>query len=199
MDFSLRGWQTACPAASNIGRFDITTPKEAGAGSAKTFIADHAAAMDLCANPGQIPIHGFTAGKSPHHSTLKPLFCLSKTNLHADILGVPTEQWTGNVRVVPWEQKTENRLLWRGSNTGSLFNKQTPWRDSHRIRLVRMSLEDEGKTQMLPLARKANGKASSVALGAGMWGLEKRPGGEKYLDFNFTGQAIRESSNLKPE
>jgi len=33
-----------------------------------------------------------------------------------------------------WEEKTDNRLFWRGSTTGG-FNTQRDWKESHRMRL----------------------------------------------------------------
>lgn len=97
-----------------------------------------------------------------------PIFSLSKTKFHADILGsestrsfffvsssrrddskltapffslpVPVEQWGEDLSgdEVTWESKTDRRLLWRGRNTGGYFSTETPWRNSHRARLAKM-------------------------------------------------------------
>lgn len=191
-DLTLRGFPAACPSLSKIRAVEaglyFSPPN-------KTFISSHRSAMDLCAHPDQIPLHGLLAGKSPHHTPLTPLFCLSKTKLHSDILGVPTEQWSEYVPDVPWEEKTQTKLLWRGSNTGSLFSASTPWRESHRIRLIQLARESEGAREMLPLPKKANGKSSAPTLGDGTWEMEKWMGNRHYLDFEFTGGAIRESNS----
>lgn len=150
--------------------------------------------MDICSHPRQIDGHGLLAGKNPHHAALVPLFCLSKTTLHADILGVPTEQYSTNVPQVPWEEKIHDKLLWRGSNTGIHFSKETPWRDSHRVRLVRLAAEKQGKKGMLAPPKKADGRASGQSLGDGVWETEKGIINEHYADVAFTGDAIRKSS-----
>lgn len=69
--------------------------------------------MDLCAHPDIIPLHGTTAGREPEPSAvLMPMFSLSKTNLHSDILVIPIEQWAEPEGAMHWNEKEEGRLLW---------------------------------------------------------------------------------------
>ena len=38
------------------------------------------------------------------------------------------EAWTENVgQDVAWEKKTDDRMLWRGKNTGIFFKDSVPW------------------------------------------------------------------------
>lgn len=61
-----------------------------------------------------------------------------------------------------------------------------------------MAMEDEGSREMLPLPKKANGKGSALKLGDGIWEMSKVIGNQQYLDFNFTGSAIRMSLPMTP-
>jgi hypothetical protein len=187
LDISLRGWATACPASARIREGPNIDPT-----TSHSFISSHRDAQNICDHPDLIPIHGLLAGKDPHHGPLIPLFCLSKTNLHADILGVPTEQWSGNVPYVSWEDKVDDRLLWRGSNTGGVFSASTPWRSSHRIRLIELGMDLQGAKEMLPLPKNANGRGSLAPLAEGMWEMDKERGNTKYTDMHFTGSPLRQ-------
>lgn len=41
------------------------------------------------------------------------------------------ENWTEDVGVdPPWEEKKDDRLLWRGKNTGIFYKKGVPWGES---------------------------------------------------------------------
>lgn len=147
--------------------------------------------MDPCIHPSLIPMHGLLSVRKPHHGPLTPIFCLSKTSLHADILGVPTEQYSDYVPQVPWEEKVEDSLLWRGSNTGIHFSRETPWRESHRVRLINMARE-KGVKRLLPLPKLADGRGSAKMLKEGMWETDKEAINGHYLDLNFTDGPIRE-------
>lgn len=69
--------------------------------------------------------------------SLYPLFTWAKTTLHSDLLVTPLEQYyLPDVPDVEWENKTYNKLLWRGSNTGAGFNRGSKWRSSQRARFV---------------------------------------------------------------
>jgi hypothetical protein len=71
--------------------------------------------MDLCHHPEIIGLHGMTSGTKPQpQAQLRPVFSLSRTGLHSDVLVIPTEQWGEKhpEEVVKWEAKQENKLLW---------------------------------------------------------------------------------------
>lgn len=74
--------------------------------------------MDICAHPEIIPLHGTTAGREPEPSAvLMPMFSLSKTNLHSDILVIPIEQWSEPEGALHWNEKEEGKLLWVRSDS----------------------------------------------------------------------------------
>ena len=50
---------------------------------------------------------------------------------YRNLSGSDTDSWYA---LRDWEEKTDNRLFWRGSSTGG-FNVQRDWKDSHRFRL----------------------------------------------------------------
>jgi hypothetical protein len=192
IDLSLRGWKAMCPADSPMGLELGNTPAaydpSNGTRSTYTFIADHYRSMDLCDHPEIVPLHGSLLEKDPAASELAPLFVLSKTTLHSDILGVPVEQLVTGMRDVPWEEKFEDRLLWKGSNTGTYYWKGTSWRDTQRTRLLKLTNDAKGEVEMLSPPKVMNGRSISQ-------GLKKVPIGEAnafYHDLAFTGQPIRE-------
>lgn len=207
IDLSVKGWAAACPLNSPLrSHFASSYEFDEGASiNRKRFIIDHEETMDLCQHPESVSIHGLTSGKDPWVQELVPIFALSKTKLHSDVLGIPTEQWSDleDLEPVHWEDKKRQELLWvglltspivvtdqpqRGSNTGSHFSDDTNWRESHRIRLVRMADEAVGKVTMLP-SPKSPGKAGSLADA-----VETHPRldvNEKYMDIGFTGAPIR--------
>lgn len=83
MDTSGNGWAAACPPRS-----PIRAQPALDAPSGKSFIVNHAATMDICNHPSVLGLHGTTAGISPYtQGDLLPMFSLSKTKFHADILG----------------------------------------------------------------------------------------------------------------
>lgn len=68
---------------------------------------------------------------------LSPLFSQSKMTLYADILVTPLEQWGQDIgKDIPWDQKKHNTVLWRGSSTGSRYDRGTQWKSSQRVRLA---------------------------------------------------------------
>ncbi|WRT70499.1 uncharacterized protein IL334_007497 [Kwoniella shivajii] len=150
IDLTLSDWSSACPPKSPIKSFNpyyFTNPTSflSSTTSNKRFISSHQNSMDICKNPNLIPIHGYLTNKKPFVNNLTPIFTLSKTNLHSDILGVPVEQWVEDSSsssqdpVSSWENKQCDKLLWRGSNTGIVHSINTSWRNSHRTRLVSLT------------------------------------------------------------
>jgi len=84
-------------------------------------------------------------GKGPGPSKeLYPVMAMCKTTLHSDVLAVSRcicllvlsnssrqvsmEAWTEDVGIdPPWEEKTDDRMLWRGKTTGIYFKDGVPW------------------------------------------------------------------------
>lgn len=158
IDTTVRGWPAACSytsPAKSFDRYSALTHQTGKALEGKTFIANHASLFDLCQHPELLGLHGMLSGRNPHvQPELLPVFSLSKTTLNTDILGVPTEQWVSEMPAIPWKQRSRNRLMWRGSNTGAYHSTETTWRDSHRARLVKMTTTgedgDHDEVWMLP-------------------------------------------------
>jgi hypothetical protein len=56
--------------------------------------------------------------------------------MYSDILITPLEQYDAQPGYDPlWTAKRHNKLLWRGSTTGSRYDRATLWRPSQRSRL----------------------------------------------------------------
>lgn len=156
----------------------------------RTFIADHAASLNLCDHPEISTLHGVTVGKRQNvDPEVRPIFSLSKTTVNTDILGVPTEQYQDHPEYVPWAEKTNESLVWRGSNTGAWYSTSTTWRQSHRTRLVMSSSRDaDGEVDLLPAPKsKVPGSLEDALLSTSRSWLNA-----KYLDVAFTGDPIRE-------
>ena len=49
----------------------------------------------------------------------------------------------------PWSEKSQNKLLWRGSTTGADFTVDSPWRLSQRSRIHFMSRETQGQQEVI--------------------------------------------------
>ncbi|THH07412.1 hypothetical protein EW145_g3402 [Phellinidium pouzarii] len=138
-----RGWSAACPPYSplyldppSIG--DKPTPQ-----TSKTFIHDHRAAMDPCYHPQHILTHGtFLSFESNIVPSRFPAPQLSNcaTSLHADIHATSLSQSSVFAKDDPlWEEKEDDRLLWRGTPTGMWHRKDLSWRSSQRVRLVNLT------------------------------------------------------------
>ncbi|EGG12416.1 family 90 glycosyltransferase, partial [Melampsora larici-populina 98AG31] len=99
--------------ALRSGRDDQQLP------SNHSWIFHHPRSMDICLNPDNIDQHGATAGRAWPPSPMVPLFTLSKTPLHADILVVPPlwdakNEYTNSI---PWSKRPYDKLFWRGTFT----------------------------------------------------------------------------------
>lgn len=187
-----RGWHVACPYSSNAR--NLRNAKAGLKPNGKHFVEDMSSQMDLCAHPYNMPIHGVTGRGTKHvNERLLPLSSLSKTALNADILIVPTEQWTDKVPAVPWNERTNNKLLWRGSNTGTHYSKTIPWRKSQRIRFVNETRPDaQGEIEFLPPPYHLRQQES---LSEAMIQADKADVNERFFDIAFVGSPIRTYHN----
>ncbi|KAL5507089.1 hypothetical protein ACEPAH_6545 [Sanghuangporus vaninii] len=151
------GWLSACephtPAHRRPLDFYGPVPIDLLHKRKKTFIHDHRATMDPCYHPallftgGQFLSH--YEGPSPHQ-VLIPQFSSSTTLLHYDLLPIPPSGWGEERHDIPWEHKYDERLLWRGVNTGMMCTPHTRWRQSQRFRLVDMASSVDGDIKVLP-------------------------------------------------
>ncbi|EAU89351.1 Cap3p [Coprinopsis cinerea okayama7 len=161
----LDGWISACPPDSPawVNRVEYTNPlpplpelsrmkhNTAYASSPsspealppKTFIHNHKLSMDPCLHPAHLLMHGqfisHERGPVPHRLII-PQFSFSPTSLHHDITVALSINWIDDIRPRGhdplFDDKDDERLQWRGSNTGSWFGGNTQWWVSHRTRLV---------------------------------------------------------------
>ncbi|KAJ9108572.1 hypothetical protein QFC19_002288 [Naganishia cerealis] len=144
-------WASACAPHKpihNAHNPDILPDPQSFFKRPKTFIWDHKASMDPCIHPELTQITGFLAGygKGPKpQKDLYPILAMCSTPLHSDVLTVAMEAFTEDVgNDPPWEEKTDSRLLWRGSTTGILFSDKVAWNISQRLRLVGQAFQHSG-------------------------------------------------------
>ncbi|KAJ7178854.1 glycosyl transferase family 90-domain-containing protein [Mycena crocata] len=117
----------------------------------KTFIHSHRPAMDPCLHPEHLSAHGeylaHGTGPTPHRALI-PQFSYSTTPLHDDIRPAMPLNWVRDDfphegRPPPlgltWAERTDDRLQWRGSNTGIWHAPDGRWREAHRIRLAALA------------------------------------------------------------
>lgn len=82
----MHGWSAACSSASPLRS---GKSRNAPSPPGKSFIVDHVASMDICNHPEVLNLHGSLGGIDPWpQGELMPIFSLSKTNFHSDILGI---------------------------------------------------------------------------------------------------------------
>ncbi|KWU47161.1 glycosyltransferase family 90 protein [Rhodotorula sp. JG-1b] len=179
-DPSLSNFAQACAPNSPLRRSERGEHYTDYSGdTVRSFVWNHAKVMDLCQHPEARKLHGHTMQQGVPLGPLVPLFAFAKTRLHADILAVPIEQWEAHYvgYEPPWEGKTMNKVLWRGSTTGVEFNRHTPWRRSQRARLHIMSHETEG-TQNIIWSRRGQLREANMSVAAI---------NDHYMDTSFSG------------
>lgn len=138
-----KGWASACKPSSFLSTLypiDLDGPPPPK--SKRTFIHDHRLVMDPCSHPDHLWHHGqflsHNNGPTPQKEMV-PEFSSCSTTIHHNI-HIPTPY--GWVDDIPrsddpeWDDKLDERLLWRGSNTGIFHADHTRWRTSHRSTLV---------------------------------------------------------------
>ncbi|KAF9450836.1 glycosyltransferase family 90 protein [Macrolepiota fuliginosa MF-IS2] len=169
-EVKLHGWLSACPPLSKAWTdplpsvFHKSPPPPSQnlpepTHTPKTFIHDHKLTMDPCHHPSLLTSHGqflsHKTGPIPH-SRLIPQFSYSPSALHHDITPAMPINWIGSVKDdVPWEDKVDSRLLWRGRNTGIWHEGKgtgvegdgngVPWSLAQRDRFVTFANTDFGE------------------------------------------------------
>ena len=121
--------------------------------SMKTFIHDQRLSMDPCLHPELFYRHGqflsHELGPNPQREMV-PLFSFCSTMIHHNIRVPSTYGYDLPHADDPdWNNKLEERLGWRGSNTGILHATGKRWRQSHRDFLVSFANELNGTTRVL--------------------------------------------------
>ncbi|KIL62815.1 glycosyltransferase family 90 protein [Amanita muscaria Koide BX008] len=146
------GWRSACPPLSQARQepFDLDSPPARR--KYKTFIYDHLRSMDPCLHPEHFYHHGqflsHNEGPQPQ-PTLFPEFAYCSTMLHHNIRIPNPYSWVNDSKDADWDDKVDERLLWRGRNTGMFQSEQSRWQPSHRIFLVQHTNELNGTLPIL--------------------------------------------------
>ncbi|ODN95887.1 hypothetical protein L198_04506 [Cryptococcus wingfieldii CBS 7118] len=188
---SVKGTVSACPpgspgwqrgVAKREGR-EIERPNKE-----TSFIHDPLLTYDFCYNTDLLDDHGALSWDFVRDTTLRPIFQLSKNARNPEFLTTPLEAYENftdpiaQKKYSPWEEKTINKLFWRGSSTGDSYSKRPDghtWRQSHRPRLALMTQETEGVKDVWVQKGKIWEKES--------WSVAKL--NEAYMDVGLTGQA----------
>ncbi|GAA6028212.1 hypothetical protein JCM8097_006919 [Rhodosporidiobolus ruineniae] len=185
-DAALWGFPLACPPDSRLRRaYDGLELDNLPRGP--SFIADHLKTMDMCENPEWQYLHGFTSWPGMRPQTLRPLFSFAKTPMHSDILLTPLEQYWDHEPWDPkWEDKPNDKAVWRGSTTGVWFDRGTWWRSSQRVRLWFMGKDKTGHRRV-----RFSGEGTETPPGVESL-IEKNVSTlalmNRYVDFAFTGK-----------
>ncbi|GAA5873960.1 hypothetical protein JCM8547_001588 [Rhodosporidiobolus lusitaniae] len=207
-DSRLSNWAVGCPPDSPLRQFETKvleelddesdeTPsddeikaryleayKADGDAPKRSYIYDHAAAMDICQHPEIMPYHGYTTAPGTDPGPLVPLFTFAKTNIHSDILVTPLEQYSDTyIGYDPdWEKKQHNKLMWRGSTTGVNFYVENDWKNSQRARLHFVANDKEGTKNVL----WAEGEGAIDEKTYNVDGLNRA-----YMDVSFSGGPVQ--------
>lgn len=147
-------WPVICPPTTPINSPDLleTYPQN------KSFIHSHLSTMSPCTHPSHAKLSGFYLSRReppPRPARLIPVFVPSKVTIHEEILTVAPDQfWMDKGRDVGWNEKGDERIVWRGGNTGVAINernyKELDWRETQRMRLIRdFSGERDGVVDVL--------------------------------------------------
>ncbi|KAF5309861.1 hypothetical protein D9619_010501 [Psilocybe cf. subviscida] len=137
------GWVSACSPNSLARRKPINLDSPPPRHSKKTFIHDHVLTMDPCNHPalffhhGQFLSHDYGPGPQNY---LVPEFSSCSTMLHHNIRMPTPYGWVEDIMPrendPEWDEKFDERLLWRGTNTGMRHSKTSRWKYSQRDFLV---------------------------------------------------------------
>jgi len=159
------GWISGCAPDSpaRLTKIDLDNPPPPPA--KKTFIYDHALTMDPCIHPEHFYHHGqflsHNYGPSPQ-TVLVPEFSYCSTTIHHNIRFPVPYGWVEDIYPrtddPEWDDKLDERLLWRGSATGMYHGKNARWRSSHRDFLVGFTNDLNGTLELLPPDRKPGEK-----------------------------------------
>ncbi|KAH7096374.1 hypothetical protein BKA62DRAFT_719729 [Auriculariales sp. MPI-PUGE-AT-0066] len=152
-------WGSSCAPDAPLRSYNYTqryhNPDDFIRSQSRTFIFDHRASMDPCTTPDLVHISAYLnypEGPWPTRDP-QPWLTLSKELPAGDILGVPTEGEFGHkADGIPWREKRDARMLWRGAPTGLAYNEDTPaWNMSARLRFVQLTNRGESADAEVPV------------------------------------------------
>jgi len=156
------GWPSACSPDSPLRNITFNLDVPLPGPTKKTFIYDHLKAMDPCNHPSLLYQNGeflsHNHGPIPDQVML-PQFTYCSTLLHNDIVPATPINWVEDVYREDdpdFEDKVDERLLWRGTTTGMWHAHHTRWRSQQRIRLVGWANQRDGTASVLPPTTSKN-------------------------------------------
>ncbi|SGY20428.1 BQ5605_C016g08044 [Microbotryum silenes-dioicae] len=184
----VNGYMETCPPGSAIrtaGRWDkidfvpdLTRPT--------SFIEEHRASMSFCDWPANEALHGSSFRVYPSPELLRPVFSCSVMAMHHDLLIPTVDQYDWSVGPDPsWYHKEYNKVLWRGSTTGTDGDDHT-MKYSQRFRLTHLTRQTGNISLMLAQSDTDNGPGPTTIVNESISMLAN-----KYFDFSFTGEPIQ--------
>ncbi|SCV67516.1 BQ2448_5127 [Microbotryum intermedium] len=153
-DKTLDGWQTLCPVGSPIRNVSHIADRLAKNERKQiTFIEDHKEAMNMCNHPEIQPLHRYTSWEGPRPALLFRLFTFATTTMHNDLLLPSLEQWEVPPGDDPtWAEKTNDKVVWRGTASNLNLSDKTNREMSQRPRLIEFGDVDGNVTVQLSLS-----------------------------------------------
>ncbi|KAK1922899.1 glycosyl transferase family 90-domain-containing protein [Papiliotrema laurentii] len=129
------------------------------------LIHDQKATYDYCYNTELIKFHGGLSWDAPKGPVMRPMFHQSKFYRNAEIVLTPLDYYYNATlrgaqnQFLSWEEKDIAKLHWRGKATGDSYSHRDDfnWRNSHRVRLHRMTHEKEGSKEIYVKSRRTGG------------------------------------------
>ncbi|SCZ88292.1 BZ3500_MvSof-1268-A1-R1_Chr2-1g04314 [Microbotryum saponariae] len=188
-DWKYDGWAQSCPPNSPMrkaARFSDRLKDQAKVAppAQKSLIHDHVQAMDVCSHPERQTLHGFTLWDGPRCGLVYPLFAMTSTSMHSDLLVPPIDQYDRPVGNDPrWEEKKRDKIVWRGSTTGADLNLAWMRIYSQRPRLCRLPAQ----TGPITLTYAPNDKFGQLGP-TQEFTADKRTLAKEWFDFQFLGK-----------
>jgi hypothetical protein len=121
------GFRSACESSSSPSASNVTTSSPHAyplpGYSSSGYLTDPVFAYSPCNNPALLLKHGIFASFKPGTWPLYPMFSMSSSVVHGDILGVGYPH-DSSAKVVPWEEKTKSKgkVVCRRSGTGGYYS-----------------------------------------------------------------------------
>ncbi|GAA5985681.1 hypothetical protein JCM10908_007067 [Rhodotorula pacifica] len=117
------------------------------------FIHQHSNAMTYCMNPQNFLLHGATA-VGPSLNSLQPSFSLSRHFWTGDLVWPSTILYDLNPKNESTFRDKGHKLLWRGTPDGVGVETGSPWRRSHRFRLIALTNSNSSRVRTIRETRR---------------------------------------------
>ncbi|KIO28700.1 glycosyltransferase family 90 protein [Tulasnella calospora MUT 4182] len=118
------------------------------------FIYSHPKTFNFCQNPSILSQNGIFSVRHARDSHVLPLFVQCKLQQGGDIQYPSLVQWQdppAPEKLIPWRERPNNKLFWRGRMTGAHYNKQYGWRHTHRFRLHELAWNETFAEEEVPV------------------------------------------------